>query len=135
MRGSDRALVALTLLAALLAGCSGSSGPTDGHTTVTPVTAAQLQTLLAGAEPPVILDVRTAAEFAAGHIAGSINIPLQELEDRLNELNTARPTACVCSSGVRSDLAARTLVNAGFGTVYNLQGGLATWRDPLEGGV
>ncbi len=128
-----RSALLLTLLGlALLVGCGGSSGLSNQPATVTNVTTAQLQTLMAGAQPLVVLDVRSTAEYAAGHIPGSINIPVNELPARLGELNANTPTACVCVSGVRSAVAAQILDNAGFETVYDLQGGLATWDGPLE---
>src|SRR6187431_3814271 len=62
-----------------------------------------------------LVDVRTPSEFAAGHIAGALNIPLQQLDSRLTELQP-KDTAVVlyCRSGSRSGSAARMLRNAGF---------------------
>jgi glyoxylase-like metal-dependent hydrolase (beta-lactamase superfamily II)/rhodanese-related sulfurtransferase len=85
-----------------------------------------------------ILDVRSAEEAQGpdGHIAGSLNIPLPELEERLGELPDARPLVVVCHSGSRSALATQQLLKAGREQVANLRGGLARWADegyPLSG--
>lgn len=59
-----------------------------------------------------ILDVRTPEEFAAGHVAGSINIPLQEIEARLDEIKLLpAPIICCCAGGTRSGRAV-TLLNS-----------------------
>lgn len=73
----------------------------------------------------VIVDVRTAAEFAAGHAGGSRNIPLDEIVARSAELDPDRWVVVCCASGTRSALAARLLRGRGFRKVAN--GG--TWRN------
>ena len=62
-----------------------------------------------------IVDVRTRAEFQGGHVANSINIPLQEMQDRLDEVKKlSQPLVLCCASGVRSARAASMLKNAGL---------------------
>ena len=61
-----------------------------------------------------IVDVRTPAEFAGGHISGSINIPLQELSERLNELKGMKHLVLCCASGNRSSQATRFLKQNGI---------------------
>ncbi len=80
-------------------------------------------------EPLAVVDVRTASEFAAGHIRDSIHIPYGELTERLPELPTDRPLATICSGGKRSGLAASILQREGFEDVIHVgNGGVATWR-------
>lgn len=62
----------------------------------------------------VLLDVRTAQEFAAGHADGAINIPVQELPFRLHELAGSQKIVVYCRSGARSALATKVLKTAGF---------------------
>ena len=121
-------LMSALLMAAIIYGCSGGATPAVGHD----ISAAQLEAMMADGLPLVILDVRSPAEYDGGHIAGSINIPLSELEVRLNELQIDTRTACVCTTGVRSAQAAHLLLDHGFFSVYNLEGGLRTWLLPLE---
>ncbi|MCC6995380.1 MAG: rhodanese-like domain-containing protein, partial [Deltaproteobacteria bacterium] len=66
------------------------------------------------AQGALLLDVRTAGEFAGGHIEGALNIPVQELGQRLGELgDKARPIVVYCRSGKRSSRAASMLKGAG----------------------
>ena len=59
---------------------------------------------------PTIIDVRTRAEFSGGNVAGSINIPIQELTERLSEIrNLSEPLILCCASGARSGQAAAYL--------------------------
>ena len=66
-----------------------------------------------------MIDVRTSAEFSSGHAAGSKNIPLDSLADRLGELDRSRPVLVCCASGSRSAFAKTVLERAGFGEVHN----------------
>lgn len=67
----------------------------------------------------VIVDVRTAGEFACGGVPGSLNIPLDHLTRRLGELPKDRPIIVCCASGSRSSFAKRFLEGHGFQEVYN----------------
>lgn len=75
----------------------------------------------------VLLDVRTPEEFAGGHIDGAINIPVQELDRRLDDVGARdRPVVVYCRSGMRSARAKATLKDAGFSAVHDL-GGIGRW--------
>lgn len=76
---------------------------------------------------PVVIDVRSAAEHAGGHVAGSINIPLTHLEERLTELPANRPLAVHCEGGYRSAIAASLLQKLGRRDVHDLVGGYKAW--------
>lgn len=77
------------------------------------------------AQGALILDVRTAGEYATGHIEGSINISLGTLRERYTELDTGKTYITTCSHGLRSVKAAALLKERGFQHVYN--GG--AWAD------
>jgi len=75
----------------------------------------------------LLLDVRTPGEFAGGHIEGAVNIPVQELGQRLAELGDKdRPIVVYCRSGKRSSRAAGVLKGAGHGAVHDL-GAMSRW--------
>lgn len=76
---------------------------------------------------PLIVDVRTAEEYAAGHLPGAINIPIDELRSRLGELPGDRQIAAYCQVGQRGYLATRILLQAGR-QAANLGGGYKTYR-------
>ena len=74
-----------------------------------------------------LVDVRTEGEFAAGHVPGAVNIPVQELGRRVGELEPKdRPVVLYCRSGSRSSRAAHMLRSAGFSHVHDL-GGMSRW--------
>jgi len=79
------------------------------------------------AERPLLLDVRTAEEFAAGHMPDSINIPVDELRSRIDELPKNREIATYCQVGQRGYLATRILKQLGFAAV-NVSGGYKTYK-------
>lgn len=74
----------------------------------------------------VMLDVRTRAEFDCGHIAGAAHIPIEELRNRLSELDADKPIIAYCQVGQRGYLATRLLGQAGFHAA-NLSGGYTTY--------
>ncbi len=73
-----------------------------------------------------LIDVRTAREHARGAIPGSINIPIDELRGRINELDTKKETLVYCQVGLRGYLAVRILLQHGF-SAKNLSGGFTTF--------
>ena len=80
-----------------------------------------------GAAAVVLLDVRNANEWAAGHAPSAQWVPLGELESVRFTLPMNRRIVCVCKSGVRSQRAAAELQNMGFDAV-NLTGGMKAWQ-------
>lgn len=87
--------------------------------------------------PFMLLDVRTPEEYAEGHIAGALLIPVQELAMRLHEVPKDRQVYVYCRSGRRSSRAAAVLAEAGFNRIENVQGGIIAWQAagyPVERG-
>lgn len=97
------------------------------------VTSAQLVEMLGQHPAPFVLDVRTPAEFAQGHIHGAVLIPVTELATRMDEVPVDREIVTVCHSGNRSTMAAKQLSKAGY-RVKNLQHGMMRWTGPVEQG-
>jgi rhodanese-related sulfurtransferase len=75
-----------------------------------------------------LVDVRSAAEFAAGHVPGAVNIPMEEIESRLDDLERGRPIVLICQSGKRARIAAGLLEPCQLETVV-LEGGTKAWMD------
>lgn len=78
-------------------------------------------------EDHFLLDVRTPEEFAQGHIAGAVNIPVQVLDQYLSEIPTDQPIVLYCRSGNRSNQAMRILQGAGYTDIYDIDGGTIAW--------
>lgn len=78
----------------------------------------------------VVIDVCTPAEFAAGHVAGARNVPLDQLAERLPQVvkDKSVPVVLVCASGVRSRRAAALAKKLGYERAVSLAGGMAAWR-------
>ena len=88
-------------------------------------------TQLINREDALLVDVREPAEYAAGHLPASRNIPLATLGERATELEKfkGKPVIIVCQSGARSPGAGTQLKKLGFEKVYNLEGGIVAWGD------
>jgi NADPH-dependent 2,4-dienoyl-CoA reductase/sulfur reductase-like enzyme/rhodanese-related sulfurtransferase len=97
------------------------------------VTAAELARELASTSPPIVLDVRTPAEWATGHVKDALHIPVDALRSRLGELPRDRRIVVHCRVGFRGHLALRILKESGFGDVANLTGGWLSME--LGGGL
>ena len=87
-------------------------------------------------EKGVLVDIREPAEFAAGHAAGSRNVPLAGLESsKALPTNKALPLIVVCATGTRSSRAVAALRKLGYENARALSGGVAAWREaslPIE---
>lgn len=76
----------------------------------------------------ILLDVRTPEEYADKHIIGSINIPIESLEEKSNELNKNESIIVYCKSGCNRSLTAyRLLKQKGFSRIKNMVGGINEW--------
>ena len=96
------------------------------------ITAPALAEWLAGKRPdagaaPIVVDVRSEAEHAGGHIAGALNIPLTHLDERIGEIPSGKPVAVHCEGGYRSAIAASLLQKLGRPHVFDLVGGYKAW--------
>jgi hydroxyacylglutathione hydrolase len=79
-----------------------------------------------------VIDVRGAAEFAAGHLPAARNIALGDLLDHLDEIPVNQPLVLQCLSGFRSSIAASLLASRGRTNMMNLQGGYQAWRQARQ---
>jgi hydroxyacylglutathione hydrolase len=82
---------------------------------------------LGAADPPLVLDIRNPREWATKHIDGSLNIPLNHLQERMAEVPRDRRIAVHCAGGYRSSIAASILHQHGITHLIEMAGGLAAW--------
>ena len=124
-------IVALTVLALIAGGAAWISTANSASTTA-PVLASQRITPLeyqnefGDGSPHLLIDVRTPEEFASGHIQYAVNISVETLQARLDEVPGGTPVVVYCRSGNRSATAAQILVEGGYQPVYDL-GGIKDW--------
>ena len=124
-------LVAIALWLAAIAPCS--PGAPDSS-----ISQSELAGRIGTRAAPLVIDVRTRAEFDSGHVPGAVHIPHTELPGRLRELGAGseREIVIYCEQGNRSVLAAGALRRGGFSTVLHLEGDWSAWRAsglPCEG--
>jgi rhodanese-related sulfurtransferase len=116
-------VIALIAVALLLAGCSTSSSANNLNVTEFSAKAA---------EPGVVtLDVRTPGEFAEGYIEGARLIDFQSgnFENEISTLDKSATYAVYCRSGNRSGQAVKVMQDAGFTSVFNMNGGVIDWAN------
>jgi hydroxyacylglutathione hydrolase len=88
-----------------------------------------LKAALKRGDAPIVLDVRTEGEWAAGHIEEASHIPLPNLLERMAECPKDEPLAIICGSGYRSTIAASLLMRAGFTRLQNVMGGMGAYQE------
>ncbi len=86
-------------------------------------------------EELTILDVRQPSEYEAGHIPGAKLIPLPNINERLDEIDSNKATVVYCAIGGRSRVAAQMMAGKGFSNVYNLTGGFKAWTSKAAFGT
>jgi rhodanese-related sulfurtransferase/glyoxylase-like metal-dependent hydrolase (beta-lactamase superfamily II) len=91
------------------------------------VTAAMIAEELAGADPPLVLDIRNPREWKTRHIPESLNIPLNHMQERIAEVPRDRRIALHCAGGYRSSIAASILHQYGVTDLIEMAGGIAAW--------
>ncbi len=138
-------MVRLALLVVLLVGCGSSTAPAvpaaAAEASPAPAPAAPratrgdldvagLKAALDGGSVRLLVDVRTPGEFAEGHVPGAINIPLNELSQRIGDVGAPddAPVHVICRSGSRSAKASELLVKSGLSAI-NVTGGTMAWID------
>jgi hydroxyacylglutathione hydrolase len=75
-----------------------------------------------------VIDIRTPGEWGAGHLGGSVNVPLSQLRERIGEVPRDRRIAVHCAGGYRSSIAASLLRREGFTDLIELAGGITAWE-------
>ena len=93
-----------------------------------PIQAADLDQLIDSGEEFQLLDVREIKEFKSGTIQGAENYPVDELREFLEDIPLDKKTVVFCEVGLRGYVASRILMQSGFENVYNLIGGMRTYR-------
>jgi rhodanese-related sulfurtransferase len=92
------------------------------------ISPAEVFQIMENDEDYLIVDIRTQEEYDSGHLEGALLLPVQELEDRLDELPMDKPIIVYCRSGNRSRTAANILIDNGFTMVYDM-GGISSWTE------
>jgi len=93
-----------------------------------PITQEQLLELQASRDPELlVLDVRSPEEYAAGHVPGAVNVPYDQVAQRLAEIPKDKDVVLYCRSGRRTGIAAEVLESNGYTRLQHLQGDMEAW--------
>ncbi len=92
------------------------------------IAATELSARRTSGAAPVVIDVRTPEEYAAGHIPGALNIPFDQVAQRISEVDAPHGVALYCMVGPRARKGESALLSAGYTSVLHLEGGLAAWQ-------
>ena len=103
--------------------------------TVKPLSVAALNNKIQQKETLFLLDVREPHEFQFANIAGSVLIPLNQIPNRLGELEPQQEIVVICHHGMRSLQAANYLVQSGYKNIANLTGGIDAWSCNCDNSV
>ncbi|MFN8085345.1 MAG: rhodanese-like domain-containing protein [Dermatophilaceae bacterium] len=131
-------VLVLAPASALVSGCSsssvGSGTPAVAPATALPASGSTVDGATFAAalamKKAVLVDVRTPAEFAAGHIAGATNIDVEaaDFATKIGALDKGAAYALYCRSGNRSGVAMQAMLSSGFTHVFHLGGGIGAWQ-------
>ena len=99
------------------------------------ITVKELKNKFDNDEDFMLLDVRNIQEVLFSKINGSIHIPMNEIMDRINELDSNREIIIQCKSGKRSARVCEYLMTQNFNNVKNLKGGIISWADEIDSSI
>ena len=116
--------IAILLLALFFTAASFA----ESETAAPGIAASELSARRASGTAPVVIDVRTSEEYAAGHIPGALNIPFDQVAQRISEVEAPHGVALYCMVGPRARKGESALIAAGYTRVLHLDGGLAAWQ-------
>ncbi len=97
-------------------------------TKVTSISAVELHKRRESGAAPVVIDVRTPDEYASGHIPGAVNVPFDQVAQRIAEIDAPHGVALYCMVGPRARKGESALLAAGYEKIFHLEGGLAAWQ-------
>jgi rhodanese-related sulfurtransferase len=92
------------------------------------ISASDAATLIKRQKDLQLIDVRTEGEYATGHLPGAKLIPVQEIGDRVAEIDKHKPVLLYCRTGHRSAIALRILEDSGFTRAKHIAGGINAWK-------
>jgi rhodanese-related sulfurtransferase len=124
----------LVVVSAAISATADDAKKSAGPASISP---GELAELIQLEQAPLILDVRSEKEYSESHIPGAVNIPHDQLRDRLSKIDAAKTDEIVvhCRSGHRAGIAEKVLVEAGYSNVRDLDGHMNAWQSggyPIE---
>jgi hydroxyacylglutathione hydrolase len=128
-----RQLAVAVLLGTTVAVVAFSENPESAQ--APSISAVELDARRESGDAPVVIDVRTREEYVTGHIPGAVNVPFDQVAQRIDEIDAPNGVALYCMVGPRARKGEAALLAAGYEKVLHLEGGLAAWQEaglPVE---
>jgi len=137
MSGLPNSWSLIGLLAVILAACTPPADGSKSGAGQEIISVKELAEQIQLERAPLIVDVRSEKEYTEAHIPGAVNIPYDQLGDRLSEIDAAKTDEIVvhCLSGYRAEIAEKLLSEAGYSNVRDLDGHMNAWQSggyPIE---
>jgi rhodanese-related sulfurtransferase len=117
---------ALVFLGALFATAAIAEDPEPSE--APSISAAELHAQRESGTAPVVIDVRTPEEYASGHVPDAVNIPFDQVAQRIAEVEAPHGVVLYCMVGPRARKGESALLAVGYTSVLHLEGGLAAWQ-------
>ena len=108
--------------------CTTAFSEEPGPATAPSISPAELDMQRKSGVAPVVVDVRTSEEYAVGHIPGAVNIPFDQVAERIGQVDAPYGVALYCMVGPRARKGESALLASGYKNVFHIEGGLAAWQ-------
>jgi phage shock protein E len=118
--------ITIALVLALSAPALGDADPAAEAPSIAP---ADLDAQRTAGTAPIVIDVRTREEYVAGHVPDAVNIPFDQVAERISEVDAPNGVALYCMVGPRARKGETALIASGYTAVFHLEGGLAAWQE------
>ena len=96
------------------------------------ITVSELNKKISNKEEFILLDVRTDSEYYLSNIEGSVHIPMNNVPNKLDSLDSNKEIIVQCKSGVRSARICEFLLQNGYSNIKNLHGGIVAWAEQID---
>ena len=96
------------------------------------ITVSELNKKISNKEEFILLDVRTDSEYYLSSIEGSMHIPMNNVPNKLDSLDSDKEIIVQCKSGIRSARICEFLIQKGYSNIKNLQGGIVAWAEQID---
>ena len=120
-------IIVIVMVVGALVSTVTFGGDSEPATAVS-ISPAELKVRRESGAAPIVIDVRTPNEYASGHIPGAINIPFDQVAQRITEIESTEGVALYCMFGPRAQKGESALLAVGYEKVFHIEGGLAAWK-------
>ena len=122
----NRIGISIAVVALIATAASSEESESTKAPSISP---AELHSQRESGTAPVVIDVRTPEEYASGHIPDAVNIPFDQIAERISEVDAPHGVALYCMVGPRARKGEAALLAVGYQKTFHIEGGLAAWQE------